>query len=149
MENVLDNLTDRRAVEILAMVAKGRGLLQDAPGIETWEARAALVSAFGMPGQGNIPTEGELARQCLRLLSQDPDTALAIAEMAAQPDQGPQRFFLTEVSVVTLALVVLGTRVRYEKDKSGKVSLMVEKKALSDAVLKKFAGMFQRFLSGQ
>lgn len=144
MENVLDTIDARRAVEILARVAKGRGLLQDAPGIETREAQAALASTFEKPGPGDIPTEGDLARQCLRLLSQDLDTAQAIAVMAEQPDQGPQHFFIAEVSVVTLALAVLGTRVRYEKDKSGKVSLIVEKKALSDAVLKKCVEMFQR-----
>ncbi|OLN29783.1 hypothetical protein DVDV_0959 [Desulfovibrio sp. DV] len=149
MEYVLDTITDRRAVEILARVVKGRGLLQEAPGIEVREAQAALAAAFEKPGPGDIPTEGDLARQCLRLLSQDPDTAQAIAVMAEQPGQGPQRFFLAEVSVVTLALVVLGTRVRYEKDKSGKVSLVVEKEALSDAVLKKFVDMIQRFLPGQ
>jgi len=149
MDNVLDTIDDRRAVEILAMVAKGRGLLQDAHGIEVRQAQAALADAFGPPAPGDIPTEGELARQCLRLLSQDPDTAQAIAVMAKQPDQAPQRFFLAEVSVVTLALVVLSTRVVYEKDKSGKVSFKVEKKALSDAVLKKVVDIFQRFLSGQ
>ena len=149
MENVLDTIDDRRAVEILARVAKGRGLLQCAPGIEVREAQTALAAAFGKAGADGIPSEGDLARQCLHLLSQNTDTAQAIAAMAGQPDQGAQCFFVAEVSLVTLALVVLGTKVRYEKDKAGKVSLVVEKKALSDAVLKKLVEMIQHFLSAK
>lgn len=149
MEFVLDTITDQRAVEILAMVAKGRGLLQDTPSMEVRQAQAALAAAFGQPAPGDIPTEGELARQCLRLLSQDPAMADAIATMAAQPDQGPQRFFIAEVAVTTLALVVLSTRVVYEKDKSGKVSFKIEKNALSDALLKKVVDLFLRFTPGK
>lgn len=149
MDNILDTIEDRRAVEILTMVAKGRGLLKDVPGMDVRQAQAALADAFGQPGLGDIPTEGELARQCLRLLSQDPDTAQAIATMAAQPDQGPQRFFIAEVAVTTLALVVLSTRVVYEKDKSGKVLFKIEKNALSDALLKKVVDLFLRFTPGK
>ena len=149
MENVLDKIDDQRSVEILTRVVKGRGLLPCAPGIEVQKAQAELATVFGQAGSGEIPTEGDLARQCLRVLSQNPDTAQAIGAMAGQPDQGAQCFFVAEVSVAALALAVLGTSVRYERDKEGKVSLVVEKKAMSNAVLKKFVDMIQRFLSDQ
>ena len=149
MENVLNSIDDKRAVEILTRVAKGRGLLQCPPGLEVRQARAALAEAFGQAGSGDTPTEADLARQCLRLLSQNPDTAQAIAAMAGQPDRGAQCFFVAEVSVTALALAVLGTSGRFERDKAGKVSLVVEKKALSNEVLKKLVDMIQRFFSGQ
>ena len=85
MENVLDSIDDKRAVAILTRVAKGRGLLACAPGLEVRQAQAALAEAFGQAGSGDTPTEADLARQCLRLLSQNPDTAQAIAAMAGQP----------------------------------------------------------------
>ena len=149
MENVLDSIDDQRAVEILTRVVKGRGLLACAPGLDIRQAQAALAEAFGQAGSGDTPTGADLARQCLRLLSQNPDTAQAIAAMAGQPDRGAQCFFVAEVSVTVLALAVLGTSVRFERDKTGKVSLVVEKKALSNEVLKKFVDMIQRFFSGQ
>ena len=149
MENVLDKIDDQRSVEILTRVVKGRGLLPCAPGIEVQKAQAELATVFGQAGSGEIPTEGDLARQCLRVLSQNPDTARAIAGMAEQTDHGPQCFLIAEVSVIALALAVLGTSVRYERDKEGKVSLIVEKKAMSNAVLKKLVDMFQQFRSGQ
>ena len=149
MENVLDSIDDKRAVAILTRVAKGRGLLQCAPCLEVRQAQAALAEAFGQAGAGDTPTEADLARQCLRLLSQNPDTAQAIAAMAGQPDRGAQCFFVAEVSVIVLALAVLGTSGRFELDKTGKVTLVVEKKALSNEVLKKLVDMIQRFFSGQ
>ena len=90
MENVLDSIDDQRAVEILTRVVKGRGLLACAPGLDIRQAQAALAEAFGQAGSGDTPTGADLARQCLRLLSQNPDTAQAIAAMAGQPDRGAE-----------------------------------------------------------
>jgi hypothetical protein len=44
-------------------------------------------------------------------------------------------------TLITLCLAVLSTRVRYERDKNGKFSLLIDKKALGDGTLKKFMEM--------
>lgn len=143
---LFDTLSDAKAVEILSTVVKGQRLAEAAPAVSVADVQSALNKTFGTPGQGKAPTTGDMARQALRVLSLDPDTKAAIEALAQGPV--PEAFGLaanmTAAVVVTLCLAVLSTHVRYEKDKDGQASFLIEKNALSDATLKAFMEMFQR-----
>lgn len=142
----LDTMPDEQAVSILSSVVKGRRLVDAAPSLDAAEVQNALARHFGVLDEAVVPAPSDLARQALRVLAEDPDTQTAIEALAQST--APESFVVLETlgvaAVVTLCLSVLATRVRYEKDKDGKVGFLIEKKALSDATLKKFIEMIQR-----
>ena len=64
--------------------------------------------------------------------------------MAVQP-QSLQKFdFGASIALTAAVLIVLQTRVKFERGRDGKYSLLVEKKPTSDALLK---GLVQKLLS--
>ena len=133
-----DETDDELSISILRTIAQARlgpaaGELPPTP-----ELRAALATAFGSPE--SAPTsEGELARAALDLLRQDPAFAEPIQLMSSQSGEpaSRQRYFepLT-IGLVTAALLVLQTRVKFKLDHDGKWSVEVDKKSAGDAIVK-------------
>ena len=98
------------------------GLAQDFPA-EADAGRAASVS------------EGDLARQALLLLADDPQNREALAALIAGPP--PESFEVVgTVALVAAMLVVLQTHVLFERDKDGKIHIKIEKKPTRDSLLK-------------
>jgi hypothetical protein len=109
----------------------------------TSDLRQALASEFDTNPATPV-SDGELARQALLVLAEDPDTRDAIETMAAQR-QSLQKFdFGASIALTAAVLIVLQTRIRFERGKDGKCSLLVEKKPTSDALLK---GLVQKLLA--
>jgi hypothetical protein len=129
---------DEISISILKTIAQARlgpvaGDLPPNP-----ELRSALATAFGNPDPAPA-TEGDLARAALDLLSHDPAFAEAM-QAAAIPVGTPvsrQRYFepLT-IGLVTAALLVLQTRVKFKLDNDGKWTIEVDKKSSGDAAVK-------------
>ncbi|HUI81602.1 MAG TPA: hypothetical protein VLY24_26940 [Bryobacteraceae bacterium] len=135
---------DTTAIHILKTVARAR-LQSEASELPSMaDLSSALTAAFDNPAPS--PTsEGDLARAALDVLSQDPAFAEPIRIMASQPAAPPPRY--TDpgtIAVITAALLVLQTRIKFKRDHSGKWSFEVDKKAASDSAVKL---LVQRLLS--
>src|SRR5208283_103231 len=99
-----------------------RALRQEFPA-EADAGRAASVS------------EGDMARQALLLLADDPQNRDALAALIAGPP--PESFEVVgTVALVAATLVVLQTHVLFERDRDGKIHIKIEKKPTRDSLLK-------------
>jgi hypothetical protein len=147
VEETVRNLDEGGARQILEVIARHR--LASGAAVELMpDERRELASAFEL-ADGPLPavSEAELARQALLVLAEDPATRAAIESMAAQSAALVQKFdFGVSLGITVAALVVLQTRVRFERGKDGKCSLIVEKKAASDALLKGFVQKLLGFI---
>jgi hypothetical protein len=142
MPDIVQELDDATAQRILNVIARSRSAM--GPGKVDWtpDLREALASEFDVKPTTSV-SEGELARQALLVLAEDPDIRNAIETMAAQP-QSPQKFdFGASIALTAAVLIVLQTHIRFERGTDGKYSLLVEKKPTSDALLK---GLVQKLL---
>ncbi len=137
MTDTIRNLDDLTAQHILAVIARSRArtIGEDIP----WSSnlRQALVGEFEVePGAASV-SEGELARQALLVLAEDPETRQAIETMAAAAEQSPPKFdFGASIAITAAVLFVLQTHVKFDRHPDGKWSLQLEKKPTSDALLK-------------
>ena len=137
MQARIRELEDNTAVQILMIIA-GRGNAVDT--ITTQRAPEILDLLAGQLGA--IPstekiTPGEAARQALLLLSEGPEYQAPLTALVNGPET--ERFSvdpITTTAVITAALVILQTHVKFERDKQGRYSFKVEKKATSDQLLK-------------
>jgi hypothetical protein len=137
-------MEDQTAIRILKTI--GTQLKSTAGAIpSSLEVTAALRSAFSSNSEA-APTEGEVARAALDLLSADPAFAEPIRVMAAQSGpSGRQRYIEpATIALTTAVLLALQTRIKFKADHTGKWSLEIEKKAAADATVKLVA---QRLLA--
>jgi hypothetical protein len=150
MSDPIQSLDDVTAVRILKRIASARPAPVD--GAPTWneDLKQALVDDFQIAepsdsGHSSDVSEGELARQALLVLAEDPAMRKSIEKMAASASDNPQVFDLGLTIALTAAvLLVLQTHVKFTRDSSGKWSLDVEKKPTSDTLLK---GLVQKLVS--
>lgn len=146
MRDLIFALDDATAVRVLTSFVKAR--LREGSREVEWvpEVRDELVRAFGVTSARNsTPSEGDLARQALTVLAEDPQYREALRAQLKNPS--PERFVVVEsVAVVTAALVVLQTHVKFERGKDGRISLKVEKKPTSDSLLKPLVQQLLAFL---
>jgi hypothetical protein len=147
----IENLDDPAAVRLLRRVAKEKAA---AGAVETEvspELAGALAVEFGVEPAETDATPGELARATLLLLAQDPaEETMLMDRMIGDDDRqilGVDP--ITATAAVTAALVVLQTHVRIERDKEGKWSFLLEKKAASDGLLKAVAGKLAGLMGGK
>ncbi len=110
----------------------GDCVTQAEPGIQS-----ALENTFELPESSDTPTQGELARQALLLLAEDPAYQEPLSALISGPP--PVSFGVDPVTltaVITAAIVVLQTRVKIEKDKDGNWTVLTDRKAASNSLLK-------------
>ena len=98
-----------------------------APGFSGRGRRWSAASVF----------EGDLARQALFLLADDPENR----DAAHRPDRRPPAGVVRgrppgTVALVAAMLVVLQTHVLFERDRDGKIHIKIEKKPTRDSLLK-------------
>ena len=144
MSDTIRKIDDVTAQRILGVITRSRA--DTAPEKVDWtsDLRQALASEFDAGPATTPVSDGELARQALLVLAEDPDTGNAIETMAAKP-QSLQKFdFGASIALTAAVLIVLQTRVKFERGANGKWSLQVEKKPTSDALLK---GLVQKLVS--
>jgi hypothetical protein len=144
IESRIEALDDATAIRIVKRITSA----QPVPGGErvtlTPDIKEALVSEFQIAepaGAANV-SEGELARQALLVLAEDPDAAIGIERLASTPMEGGQAFDFG-IGVAVAVLIVLQSHVKFERDPNGKWSLKVEKKPTSDSLVK---GLVQKLI---
>ena len=150
MDDRIRGPDDAQAVRVLATFARAwlraggvaetewtpeldRALRQDFPA-EADAGRAASVS------------EGDLARQALLLLADDPQNREALAALIEGPP--PESFEVVgTVALFAATLVVLQTHVLFERDRDGKIHIKIEKKPTRDSLLKDLVQELRGFFS--
>ena len=145
MPNLIESLDDATAIRILKRIASS----QPAPGGErvafTPDIKEALADEFQVsdaPNSSAKVTEGDLARQALLVLAEDPEAEIAIDRLASAPSGGGQTFDFG-IGVAVAVLIVLQSHVKFDRSSSGKWSLKVEKKPTSDSLVK---GLVQKLI---
>ena len=145
MPDLIQSLDDKTALRILNRIAGS----QPAPGGTriAWspDIAKALANEFQIaePSGGAAKvSEGELARQALLVLAEDPEAAIAIERLASMPADSAQTFDFG-IGLAVAVLIVLQTHVKFERDPNGKWSLQVEKKPTSDTMVK---GLVQKLI---
>jgi hypothetical protein len=137
LNNKILPLDDKTAVNILQTFAKAQ-LNSESYYTELKPSlRKELMEEFNVTElKTHAPGEGELARQALLLLAEDPQYVEVIGAIVAAPI--PEKFLgvVETVSLVAAILVVLQTQVRFERDKEGRYSFIIEKKSTSESLLK-------------
>ncbi len=135
---IIASLDDDTAIGIAGVIAKSLmrgGNIETSP---TPEMAAALESALPVAGAGSADraSEGEIARAALQWLAEDTEYAKRISAMILGANT--QRFSVdpATIGMVVAGIVILQTRIRFEKDKKGKTSFVIEKPSASDALLK-------------
>jgi hypothetical protein len=90
-------------------------------------------------------SEGELARDAVRLLADDPDYREAVTFLSGVP---PEAFAVPGMGTIALtvaALVVLQTYILFERDPDGKIHIKIEKQPAGEGLLKSLVGAILRF----
>ncbi len=140
---VIRNLDDNTAKKILGIVARSRKQATDQ--VVAWDPNLGqtLAQEFELSGVAGPVSDGELARQALLLLAEDPETGNAIETMAASSASAEKFDFGATLGLTAAVLIVLQTHVRFERNSDGTWNLKIEKKPTSDALLK---GLVQKLI---
>jgi hypothetical protein len=140
LEDTIPKLDDDRAKRVLAAIGLG---LRPAEGTEVaWspELGRALQAAFGAeldasPTPEGHVSEGDLAREALLVLAQDPQYREPVAALIRGPE--PQKLgIVTTVVIIAGALIALQTKFKFKRNKDGTFEVLLEKGALPATVLK-------------
>jgi hypothetical protein len=128
----LSQLDDQTAQRILTIIARARSrdTQQDSPTL-----RAALAREFDVTPA--TATEGDLARQALLVLAEDPATRLAIESIAKEEPTGHQTYDPgASIGLALAAYFALSTAVDLQY-KDGKWSFKLKVKPAGEAAVKK------------
>lgn len=134
---MIQNLDDKQAQLILATIVRSGASSGTQAPLWNHDLEQALAREFQIE-TGTAPvSEGELARQALLVLAENPATRTAIETMAANWDNSRQKFeFGASIGITAAVLLVLQTHIKFERNLDGKWSLKVEKKPTSEGLLK-------------
>jgi hypothetical protein len=143
----LAHLDDASAQRILTTIARVRA--RDLPE-DSAQLRSALADEFKLAPTHASVSAGELARQALMVLAEDPATRLAIDSMAREEGSGGLRTF-DGGATIALAVAVyfaLSTALDIERDKQGKWSFKMKVKPASEAAVRKLVEKLIGYLPG-
>jgi hypothetical protein len=144
----LSQLDDATAKLVLAAIARARsGKVPEPP---PPDLRQALADDFQVVPSHSIPSDGDLARQALIVLAEDPATRFAIDSMAAEePSAGIHTFDAgASIAVGIAAYFALSTALDIKRDKDGKWSFHMKVKPASEAAVKKLVEKLIGYLPG-
>lgn len=130
-------MTDRQAERILYSLA------QSSEGYREAEYAALL------PEEAALPVG--LAADVVRYLSQDPETAEAVACCSHNLEETRAfgaELIVTAGAVLGSVMFLLGSHVRFEKDKEGKTSFKFEHKPAENELLLKIVEALSKLLNG-
>ncbi|GBC60612.1 hypothetical protein DENIS_1569 [Desulfonema ishimotonii] len=137
MQNQIKTLDDTAAANILNTIAQSRMRTGEYQTEITPEMIQALETAFDTAPSSETVSPGDLARNALLLLAEMPEYQAPLSALLNGPRSKTFGLDpLTATAVITAALVVLQTHVKIERDKKGKVSVLIEKKPTKDTLLK-------------
>jgi hypothetical protein len=142
----LSQLDDATAQRILTTIARARPANppDDSPNI-----RHALADEFEIAPSHTAVSPGDLARQALIVLAEDPATRLAIESMASEDPTARQTYDAGASIALGLAVYfALGTALDIERDKQGKWSFKMKLKPASHEAVKKLVEKLINYLPG-
>lgn len=151
MDDMIRGLDDSQAVRVLTTFARVRlragGVAETEWTPELDRALRQDFPAEADAGRAASVSEGDLARQALLLLADDPQNRDALTALIEGPP--PESFEVVgTVALLAAMLVVLQTHVLFERDRDGKIHIKIEKKPTQDSLLKnlvqKLLGFFHR-----
>jgi hypothetical protein len=139
IDDMIRGLDDSQAVRVLTTFARVRlragGVAETEWTPELDRALRQDFPAEADAGRAASVSEGDLARQALLLLADDPQNREALAALIEGPP--PQSFeVVSTVALLAATLVVLQTHVLFERDRDGKIHIKIEKKPTRDSLLK-------------
>ena len=146
MDEIIDSLSDEGARRILETIAQARIRAGGQAIALDHDLARALTEEFTVAPGGAAASEGEVAREALRVLAEEPGTAEAIATMAEHLPEGGEKFVEPgTIALATAVIIALQTHVRIEF-KDGKWSFLSERKAAKDSLVRplveKLVGLF-------
>lgn len=143
MDDMIRGLDDSQAVRVLTTFARVRlragGVAETEWTPELDRALRQDFPAEADAGRAASVSEGDLARQALLLLADDPQNRDALTALIEGPPPESFEFeFVTAgtVALVAAMLVVLQTHVLFERDRDGKIHIKIERKPTRDSLLK-------------
>jgi hypothetical protein len=130
-----EGMTSQQATRIVELIGEAhQGQVPAGP------ERAALVRALARmldTKDTPCPSDDQAATAALDLLAKDPWFAGPIQAMMTGPEtrsMGPGA--MESASLIAALLLALQTQIDFERDKDGRWSIRIKKKAASDALLK-------------
>jgi len=144
----LSQLDDATAQRILAAIARARS--GKVPEPLPPDLRQALADDFQVAPSHSIPSDGDLARQALIVLAEDPATRSAIDAMAAEASSSRLYAFDSGASIFLgiAAYFALSTALDIKRDKDGTWSFHMKVKPASEAAVKKLVEKLIGYLPG-
>lgn len=134
MNDIISSMDDTTAKQVLDAFVRARLGTEDRQTKLDADMCKALQAEFAVTPSPDAPSEGDLAREALRVLAQDPEIEKHIRMLA---ETGPTRGFDFGIglAVTTTVLLVLQTHLRFERTPDG-WSLLIEKKPTKEGLLK-------------
>jgi len=152
MDDMIRGLDNSPAVRVLTTFARVRlragGVAETEWTPELDRALRRDFPAEADAGRAASVSEGDLARQALLLLADDPQNRDALTALIEGPP--PESFEVVGAGTVALLaamLVVLQTHVLFERDRDGKIHIKIEKKPTRDSLLKDLVQKLLGFFS--
>ena len=145
----IGGLDDRSAVRILHAIAQPKLRAAGSEPVWTPDLGRALCAEFDVPAASVAAEPGELARQTLMLLAEDPANAEPIAALVSGP--APERFDLGAVSgtlLITAVLFALQSHIEFERDKQGHWSFKFKKTPTKDSIITPLIRRLVSLISG-
>ena len=150
MTTTIDALTDRQAVQILALVVDQHAPLPDP--FQLRELDAALARAADHPDLRSYlrpgtppPSKGELARATLTHLAGTHPNLAAVVDRAVHLADYNTRFEPAMLAVGGLVVLALQTEVRVERNATGEWQFRLHKEARRDSTLGRLLGQLLAF----
>lgn len=143
MQELIQNLDDATAIRVLRTFATARSRYGDYHTGWSPELRQAVVENTDASDAPHAVGEGELAREALLLLADDPDNRQGLTALIEAPPV--QRFVdAATIAVGVAALIALQTYVKFERTKDGKIHFKIEKKPLPVELMRKLLAFFSQ-----
>jgi len=140
--NSLDDVTVLRVLEILGRQQQGAEEIKP-----TAEVRQALEDSFAVAKTTTRPSNGELARAALLVICEGNPAIGERIRTLVTTGQLTQSFEpVTTVALIAVTLVVLQTHVRFKRNASGKIEILVEKTSTKDDLLKQLVQKLVNYL---
>ena len=117
---------------------------------ESSSFREALVSEFKVVPSRISVSAGELARQALIVLADDPASRLAIESMAAEEGSASRQTYDggSTIALAIAAFYALSTAIDVERDKQGKWSFKMKVRPASEATVRRLVEKLISYLPG-
>lgn len=147
MDRAISQLSDEDAIAVLRSLSEIFEAGQAATPAILREHVEALARCFGAGFAGTPVSDGDLARQALELIADDPEKRRIIATIAQNLPTGRQRFDVTGFLLVTGVVTVMQTYVHITRDKDGRWTVEIRKQPTDKTLLKTLVQKLTGYMS--